>query len=168
MGLRNYLVDGVSGTGKTSVAEELERRGYAVVHGDRTLAYQGDPVTGAPIGGRLSDAAAHRLWIWPVDTVRSLVADQHDAVTFFCGGARNYASFVDLFDGVFVLDVDTDTLNRRLDRRPADEFGRSPEQRAIVLRLHATREDVPDGMIIDATVPLQDVVDAILRHCELP
>jgi broad-specificity NMP kinase len=37
MGKRNYLIEGVSGTGKTSVAEELQRRGHHVIHGDREL-----------------------------------------------------------------------------------------------------------------------------------
>lgn len=49
MGRRNFLIEGGSGTGKTSVCEELARRGYQVVHGDRELAYQGDPETGAPM-----------------------------------------------------------------------------------------------------------------------
>jgi hypothetical protein len=43
MGIRNYLIEGVSGTGKTSVCDELQRRGYHAIHGDRELAYQGDP-----------------------------------------------------------------------------------------------------------------------------
>ncbi len=42
VGRKNYLIEGLSGTGKTSVAEELQRRGHHVVHGDRELAYQGD------------------------------------------------------------------------------------------------------------------------------
>ncbi|MDW9477139.1 hypothetical protein GOA69_33865, partial [Sinorhizobium meliloti] len=46
MGIKNYLIEGDSGTGKTSVGTELERRGYHVVHGDRVLAYVGDPETG--------------------------------------------------------------------------------------------------------------------------
>jgi broad-specificity NMP kinase len=48
MAVRTYLIEGVSGTGKTSVATELERRGCHVVHGDRELAYKGDPKTGEP------------------------------------------------------------------------------------------------------------------------
>ena len=48
MGVRNCLVEGVSGTGKTSVCHELNRRGYHAVNGDRELAYQGDPETGEP------------------------------------------------------------------------------------------------------------------------
>lgn len=35
MGKKNYLIEGVSGAGKTTVANELEKRGYHVVHGDR-------------------------------------------------------------------------------------------------------------------------------------
>ena len=46
MGRRNYLIEGLSGTGKTSVCDELQRRGHHAIHGDRELAYQGDPETG--------------------------------------------------------------------------------------------------------------------------
>ena len=35
MGRKNYLIEGLSGTGKTSVAEELQRRGHHAIHGDR-------------------------------------------------------------------------------------------------------------------------------------
>ena len=51
MGIRNYLIEGVSGTGKTSVCNELQRRGYHAIHGDRELAYRGDPETGEPTDG---------------------------------------------------------------------------------------------------------------------
>lgn len=160
MGRRNYLVEGVSGTGKTSVCRELQRRGHHAVNGDTDLAYQGDPETGAPI-----DSAVHEHHIWDVDRVRALTADDREPVTFFCGGSRNFAKFIDLFDGVFVLDVDLETLHRRLDQRPPDEWGSQPSERALVVRLHTTREDVPgDGVVIDATQPLEDVVDEILRH----
>ncbi len=37
MGVRNYLIEGVSGTGKTTVCDELRRRGYHAIHGDREL-----------------------------------------------------------------------------------------------------------------------------------
>ena len=51
MGVTNYLIDGVSGTGKTSVCRELHRRGYQAINGDTELAYQGDPETGLPVDG---------------------------------------------------------------------------------------------------------------------
>ena len=163
MGIRNYLIEGVSGTGKTSVCDELQRRGYQAIHGDRELAYRGDPETGEPMAG-----FAHEHHIWQVDKVRALVADQDEAVTFFCGGSRNFSKFIGLFDGVFVLEVDLDTLNRRLDERPDDEWGGGkPMARELIARLHQTKEDVPkNGIIIDATAPLARVVDEILRQSE--
>ncbi len=159
--MRNYLVEGVSGTGKTAVCHELVRRGYHAINGDRELAYQGDPATGEP----LEDGASHEHHLWHVDRVRALVADQRDAVTFFCGGSRNFAQFIDLFDEVFVLDVDRATLERRLDQRPPGEWGSEPTERDLVLRLHRTEEDIPStSVVIDATRPLADVVDEILRR----
>ncbi|WP_219845393.1 AAA family ATPase [Paenibacillus sp. AR247] len=35
MGIRNYLIEGGSGTGKTSVCKELQRRGYHAIQGDQ-------------------------------------------------------------------------------------------------------------------------------------
>ncbi len=164
MGVRNYLIEGVSCTGKTSVCDELQRRGYHCIHGDRDLAYWGDPTTGEPL-----DGAAYEHWIWDVDKVRALVADQSQAASFFCGGSRNLDRFIDLLDGVFVLEVDLDTLNRRLALRPEDEWGGPASDGESNARLqHVTREGTLENAItIDATVPIARVVDAILGKCQL-
>ncbi|MFD3688452.1 AAA family ATPase [Nocardiopsis sp. NPDC058631] len=160
MGVTNYLIEGVSGSGKTSVCRELKRRGYHAINGDRELSYQGDPETGEP-----TDGASHEHHIWHIDKVRSLAANQDDTVTFFCGGSRNFSKFIDLFDGVFVLEVDLETLNRRLDERRDDEWGGKLSERDLIVRLHQTKEDIPkDGIIIDATKPLARVVEEIIRQ----
>jgi broad-specificity NMP kinase len=172
MGVTNYLIEGVSGAGKTTVAEELERRGYHVIHGDRQFAYYGDPETGDPLERPTMGSDSERItwgyerWIWPLDNVKSLLADQSNAMSFFCGGSRNSHHFIDLFDVVFVLDVDLDTLNRRLAGRPEDEFGGKPAERELVVRVHATKEGFPtNALSIDATGPVARVVDAILSKC---
>ena len=162
MGVRNYLIEGVSGTGKTSVCKELQRRGYYAINGDNELAYQGDPETGEP-----TDGLMHEHHVWDVDRVKALVADQHESVAFFCGGSRNFSKFIDLFDSVFVLEVDLDTLNRRLDGRPVDEWGGKQTERELIVRLHQTKEDTPkNGILIDATAPIAHVVDEIIRQSE--
>ncbi|SHG47631.1 hypothetical protein SAMN02745157_4287 [Kaistia soli DSM 19436] len=162
----------MSGSGKTSVATELQRRGYHVIHGDRELAYRGDPRTGEPLDIDPSDppnmdvAFGHRHHLWDVDKVRALTADRSWPVTFFCGGSRNFDRFVGWFDAVFVLAVDHETLKWRLASRPDDEFGGTPAQRDFILGLSATRENIPSGAIeIDGTAPLARVVDAILAKC---
>lgn len=162
MGKKNYLIEGVSGSGKTTVATELQRRGYHVIHGDRELAYQGDPKTGEPTNG-----FKHEHHIWNVDKVRAIIADKGKAVTYFCGGSRNFSKFIDLLDGVFVLEVDIDTLNRRLEQRPDDEWGSKQSERDLVARLHRTKEDLPkNGITIDTSAPLSQVVDEIIRQSQ--
>ena len=169
MGVRNYLIEGVSGAGKTAVATELRRRGYQAIHGDRELAYRGDPQTGlamAPPTATPTAAWVSEHQIWDVEKVRALVANREAAVTFFCGGSRNFAQFIDLFDGVFVLEIDLETMNRRIDQRVAldpSDFGGTPEERELMARLYATKKDVPkNAMSIDATAPIASVVDDIL------
>jgi hypothetical protein len=70
---------------------------------------------------------------------------------------------------VFVLNLDRDTLNRRLARRPEDEFGGMPAERELIRRIHATGEGLPPAAIrIDATGPVGQVVDTILSICRDP
>lgn len=172
MAIRNYLIEGISGTGKTSVCHELRRRGYHALNGDRDLAYKGDPTTGKPLD-RPDHATEieHVVWvhthqIWDVEVVKSEIADKSRAISFFCGGSRNFSHFIKFFDAVFVLDIDLETLRRRLSARLENEFGGRPIERDLIVRLHKTKEDVPkDGVIIDATAPLERVVDEILVMC---
>lgn len=174
MGVRNYLIEGVSGTGKTSVATELQRRGYHVIHGDRELAYKGDPETGVPLALPLFQddgniALRHRHHLWDVEKVQELAADRSHVVTFFCGGSRNFRRFIDRFDQVFVLDVDAATLRRRLMERAEDEFGGKSAEGEFVLQLHATKEDLPvKATVIDSSRSLDTVVDDILARCVDP
>lgn len=172
MGIKNYLIDGVSGSGKTTVATELESRGYHVVHGDRELVYRGDRETGLPVTPETSPPTA--VWmsdhqIWDLEKVRVLTANKEEPITFFCGNSRNFSKFIDLLDGVFVLEVDAETMNRRIDERVAvdpTDFGGTQEERELIARLFATKEDIPRNAIsIDATAPIGHVVDEILSKC---
>ena len=109
----------------------------------------------------------HEHHIWPVEEVEALVANQDRAATFFCGGYRNFSRFLGLFDGVFVLHVDVDPLNRRPDRRTVDQWGGKQAERDLIVRLHQTEEDIPKiGVRIDATAPIVRVVDEIIRQSE--
>lgn len=174
MGLRNYLIEGSSGTGKTTVATELQRRGYHVLHGDRELAYRGDPLTGAPLNdtawrqGAEDPAFVHAHHLWDIGKVKAIIDDRNHAISFFCGGSRNIQRLIDLFDGAFVLEVDLATLKKRLDARQKDEFGGKPAERELILRLHVTKEDVPNNATgINATRPLAVVVDDLLGRCRI-
>jgi broad-specificity NMP kinase len=163
MAKRNYLIDGSSGTGKTTVAEELQRRGYQVLHGDRELSYRGDPETGKQI-----ETPGFQYHIWDVDKVKEIVANKDEDIAFFCGGSMNHHKFIDLFDKVFILDVDTATLRDRLDRRTADDWDvNDPENTTeFVLRLRANNEILPKGITVNTARPINEVVEELLKYTD--
>ena len=169
MGRRNYVIEGVSGTGKTSLCTELIRRGYHAVHGDRELRPDASPQRSGEVVSNDDEQRAlmvHRHAFWDEAKVRRHL-DNHDAdLTFFCGGFRNHGQLLGLFDGVFILEIDRETLLRRLDLRPEDEFGGRPAERKLIVRLHETKEDMPkSGIIIDGTQPLEVVADVVIGYC---
>lgn len=144
------------------------------MHGDRELAIAGDPRTGARlVAPTLRTAAERAEWsqrhhIWDEAKLAALIADRRHRATFFCGGSRNFPRFLQLFDHVFVLHVDRATLLRRLASGPPGEFGTTPEEQALILGRHASKEDIPGtGITIDATAPVAQVVDDILHRCGL-
>lgn len=96
---------------------------------------------------------------------------QSDAAMYrtrFCGGSRNFHRFRDLFDEIFILDVDAETLNGRLENRLDNDTGKSKSEREFILRLHKTKDDIPSGDVtIGATRPLEQVVDEILTRAHV-
>ena len=92
MGVRNYLIEGVSCTGKTSVCGELRRRGLHAINGDAELAYQGDPITGEPGGEGWPTSTISGTWIrsgrwWPTKAMRrpsSAAAPGTSPVSLMC------------------------------------------------------------------------------------
>ncbi len=163
MAIKNYLIEGVSASGKSTVCEELKRRGYAAVDGDQELAYNGHPETGESIPG-----LQHEHHIWDVEKLKVYIDDKSKDIMFFCGGSRNFKKFIDLFDDVFVLDVDEESIIERLaSRDQPDGWGKKPSEVQLVLQLNKTKEDIPnEAIIIDATNSLDSVVGAILNQIE--
>lgn len=159
-----YLITGESGTGKSSVATELSRRGYLAYDADATLAYHADRVTGKPIFEKL-EHYAETAWLWDVTKLRELLDHREDV--FLTGGSDNQHEFYPLFAKIFVLTLDATTLTRRLQNRQPGDYGMHPEELQDILRTFAgfTRQIIEDGANpIDAKQALAIVVDEILAH----
>nr|WP_229669891.1 hypothetical protein [Microlunatus endophyticus] len=89
-------------------------------------------------------------------------------MTFFCGGSRNVSKIIDLFDGVFILEVDLETLLHRLERRPEDEFGGKQSERDFVTQLYGTSDSIPSaGIMINTGRPVEQVVDEIIKYAAM-
>jgi gluconate kinase len=158
MAKRNYLVEGLSGAGKSSVYQELIRRGYAAISTDRAWAYHADPDTGLP-GGPVH----HDNWMWDQQKALSELESPEPEVLFVCGSSRNRDRFLPYFTKVFNLRIDEETMRRRLQQRTDNDFGKQPEEVEIMLKLNR-RDEKPAGAIdVDAIQPLNQVVDELLR-----
>ena len=167
MARRNYLVEGLSGTGKSTVYRELIQRGYKAINTDRAWAYHADPDTGLP-GGPLR----YDNWVWDHQKAVSELESPEPEVLFVCGSSRNRDDFAPYFAKIFNLRIDDDTMRRRLQERTADDWELGPHDRyeellamQIELMLELNRnDDKPAGAIdVDATLPLDRVVDELLR-----
>ena len=156
-----FQIDGLSGTGKSTLCAELMRRGYRAVDSDSMFAYYGDPVTGLP-----SDVESRANWIWEGQKLRAFARASHDVAVFICGGAMNQNEFVDLFTKRFTLRIDSDTMRQRLLARTNNSFGKDPEDLAEQLELnqHVAEDAKRNGsIVIDATRPIHVVADDVVR-----
>ena len=158
MARRNYLVEGLSGAGKSSVYEELIHRGYKAISTDRAWKVYADPDTGLPGGPCHFDNA-----VWDQQkAVRELESPEPD-VLFVCGSSRNRDRFLPYFMKVFNLRIDDDTMRRRLEERTNNDFGKQSEEVELMLRLNRSDEKPAGAIDVDATQPLRQVVDEVLR-----
>jgi gluconate kinase len=158
MAKRNYLVEGLSGAGKSSVYEELIRRGYKAISTDRAWKYHAGPDTGLP--GR---PIHYDNSMWDQQKAASELESPEPEVLFVCGSSRNRDHFLPYFTKIFNLRIDDDTMRRRLQERTNNEFGKQPEEVELMLRLNRSDEKPAGAIDVDATQPLDQVVDELLR-----
>jgi gluconate kinase len=151
-------VEGLSGAGKSSVYEELIARGYKAISTDRAWKVHAEADTdfaGRPIH--------HDASMWDEQRALSELESPEPEVLFVCGSARNRDRFLPYFTKVFNLRIDDDTMRRRLQERTNNDFGKQPEELELMLRLNRSDEKPAGALDVDATQPLDQVVDELLR-----
>jgi gluconate kinase len=163
MAKRNYLVEGLSGTGKSAVYDELVRRGQTAITTDRTWSYSADPGTGLPGG-----PVGYDTWMWDRQTAIDVLKSPEPDVLFVCGSSRNRDDFLTYFTKVFNLRIDDDTMRRRLEARTEDDWPLGQEGVELMLELNRADEGPAGAIDVDATQALSQVVDELLRLAGVP
>jgi len=145
--VRRVLVTGMSGTGKSAALGELRKHGFDVVDTDEP----GWTVWCAKDGGR----------IWREDRVAELLEREAAVPLYVSGTVSNQGRFYPRFDAVVLLSAPAEVLLRRLERRTSNDYGKSAEERELVLRHLAEVEPLLRATCtheLDATQPLEHVV----------
>lgn len=138
---------GMSGTGKSSALEELRTRGFDVVDTDE------------PGWTEWSDEEDG--YVWREDRISKLLARDRPVTLYVSGTVSNQGRFYPCFDAVVLLSAPVDVVLRRIGSRTANAYGKTPEQRALVIEHIAEVEPLLRATCtheIDAEQPLDAVV----------
>jgi shikimate kinase len=147
------LVTGMSGTGKSTVLAELDRRGHQVVDTD-------DPgwivEVGTPEGMEP---------MWDLARIGALLEGHRAGWLFVSGCVANQRALYDRLDAVVLLSAPVDVLLARVVDR-ANPFGSRPEERAKIARDVAEFEPQLRASAdheISTTAPVAEVVATLER-----
>jgi dephospho-CoA kinase len=154
--MQRILLTGMSGVGKSTVAERLSELGFKVVETDE---------------GGYSVVDDHGEQHWDIDSVHGLLVTEDADVLFVVGSDDAQVLFYPDFDHIVLLSAPREVMVERLASRTNNPFGKSPEELAKILadletfeprmRRDATHE-------IDTSKPLDRVIDEILGLVRQP
>ena len=160
-----FLITGNPGSGKTTIAQELTRRGLIAVDADETAHWEtasGEPVR-QPEHASDEWLLGHR-WVWSRPRIEHVIRPRVAAGRhiFLCGIAMNQRDMFDLFATVFLLSIDDETQLKRLDT--PDNADRNEAQRTQILDGRATFERemrAAGAVVLDGGQPTADLVSRI-------
>lgn len=166
--MAKYLITGVAGTGKSSVAHELRKRGYAAYDTDAGFSYYADKKTGEkvtrPHHPTLEWYSAHER-IFDEKILKNLFKKHTDEPLFIASITANQNRFYPDFDRIFLLTANDQTLAHRLKTRTSSHFGKQPIDLHRVLsgRANFDQELLNVGAIeVSSEQPIEKVVGQIL------
>jgi dephospho-CoA kinase len=160
--MKRMLITGMSGTGKSSVVQELAARGYQAYDLDT-------PEWSEWVEADPSDALTPtegKDWIWREDRVRALLSRPVNYTMFVSGCAENMGRFFPLIDTIILLTAPAATILDRLAARSPGGYGHAAAERRKVAGLISTIEPLLRKSAdheIDTRRSIPATVDAILE-----
>ncbi len=168
--MKRILLTGISGVAKSTVADELGRRGYKAVDADGDDYSHWVQVSTDLAAAAGSPVEAERDWVWREDRIATLLATEDAEVVFVSGCAANMSTFLPQFDHIVLFTAPADVIAERLRTRTNNPYGKHPDEVARVLSLKDSVEPVLRGIAhheIDTNTNLDDIVKDVLRRVQL-
>jgi broad-specificity NMP kinase len=160
-------ITGVSGVGKTSIANALKARGVNAVDIDEISHWEnkasGETVDWEP--GRGDAWQDAHVWICDTPKLKEVLTQTQNSVAL--GHASNQDEYLPLFDKVFVLSCKPETVIHRLNTRTNNDFGKYPEDQARILNWHKTFDSwmVEKGAeVMDGERPMEKIVEDVVSN----
>ena len=141
----------MSGTGKSTALAELAQRGFRVVDTDD------------PPWSEWSESDGG--YLWREDLMTDLLAGDDGPTLYVSGTVSNQGRFYPRFDAVVLLSATAEVLLERIESRMTNDYGKAPEERALILEHIAEVEPLLRAGCtheIDAARPLGAVVELLV------
>jgi broad-specificity NMP kinase len=153
------LITGMSGTGKSTLMEELGARGHHAVDldGAEWSEYR---ATAAP-----DLAPGDSEWVWREDRVRELLDNANREALFVSGCASNMVQFYPRFDHIVLLSAPIEVMLERLASRTNNSYGKRPEEIEAVRFNHRTVEPLLRRVAtaeLDSRATVGELADRVL------
>lgn len=142
----------MSGTGKSSALAALAGLGFEVVDTDEP--------------GWTEWSESEDGYLWREDRIDELLSHQGDGTLYVSGTVSNQGRFYPRFDAIVLLAAPAEVLLSRIESRTTNAYGKTPEQRELVLRHLAEVEPLLRRTCtheIDASQPLAAVVEQLIE-----
>jgi broad-specificity NMP kinase len=124
--MKRILITGMSGTGKSSVIEELKRRGYEAVDTDSDAWCEWVSVQG-------ENTEPEKDWIWKEQEITDLLQRERSGPLFVCGCKSNQGAFYSLFDQIVLLSGPAQVLLDRVAARTTNPYGKTDAERVEII-----------------------------------
>jgi shikimate kinase len=117
--MKRVLLTGMSGTGKSTVINELGARGYKAVDTD----YHGLSELVAAPEEDLTGLGPGKDWVWREDRIQVLLSTDDADVLFVSGCSPNQGKFYPQFDHIVLLTAPAAVIVERLANRTTNPYG---------------------------------------------
>lgn len=165
--MARVLITGISGTGKSTLINELKFRGYKAI--DFDTGEWSEWVPYKPIPNIPEPKEPDKEWVWRTDRVHELLTRDEADHLFVSGTASNMSEFFKYFDHIVLLSAPKPVIKERLASRTNNDFGKHPGELHTILSHIDTVEPLlrkRSTLEITTTVPLKEVIMAVLELVE--
>ena len=171
--MNKFCITGIPGVGKSSVIEELNKKGITSFDVDAMEGLchwkhepSGERVEYYPGIGK--DWLDRHEYFCDIEKLKDIL-NKCNGIVVAAGIVSNQDEFLGLFDKVFLLHCDEETFLHRLDTRTNHHFAKDKSEQEHVLGYYKEFENdmINHGAVsIKTNAPLKDVVDKIISEIQ--
>ncbi|MEK6809275.1 MAG: AAA family ATPase [Nanoarchaeota archaeon] len=168
---KSVLITGESGSGKSSVCDELGKMGYKAydLDGVPGLFSMIDKKTGKPSVGHDNkdlEKVKNIDWVCDVDKLKNIIANEESNLAFYCGAASNFSEIGLCFNSIVLLKASPENLRHRLTTRTSNDYGNTRDvQDWIMSRKEPWENEVEKNgaIVINADQDLHNIALEVLE-----